>query len=125
VLTRDHRWLQLPDLDVTYVLNNISHLMDDNIVLEVRKGMDQFMNIQKEIQQAVNQTIPVVSASIRRAGESLANIANNIIQLIDRLNVDIDKKYTPQIEFARRHIEQYSPYRYIKQCYLKLKRQTN
>ncbi|XP_011499437.1 PREDICTED: prominin-like protein isoform X1 [Ceratosolen solmsi marchali] len=108
----DRYFPKLPDLDVTYVLNNISHLMDDNIVMEVRKGMDQFMNIQKEIQQAVNQTIPIVSASIRRAGESLATVASNIIQLIDRLNIDIDKKYVPQLEFARRHIEQYSPYRY-------------
>lgn len=78
---------------------------------EVQKGMDQFMNIQKEIQQAVNKTIPVVSASIRKAGNSLAEISNKIVQLIDRLNVQIDRDYMPQLDYARRHIDEYSPYR--------------
>uniref|UniRef100_A0ABD2W8M8 Prominin-like protein n=1 Tax=Trichogramma kaykai TaxID=54128 RepID=A0ABD2W8M8_9HYME len=103
---------KLPDLTVNHVLNNISQLMDGNIVAEVRKGMEEFMNIQKEIQQAVNQTIPVVSASIRRAGDSLAGVSNNIVQMVDRLSMDIDKNYLPQLDYAKRHIDQYSHYRY-------------
>lgn len=70
------------------------------------------MSIQKEIQQAVNKTIPIVSASIRRAGDSLAAVAEKIIQLLDRISLDISKKYMPQLDVARRHIDQYSPYRY-------------
>lgn len=85
--------------------------MDDHIVTEVQKGMDQFMNIQKEIQQAVNKTIPVVSASIRKAGESLAEKSNKIAKLIDELNSKIDKDYIPHLDYARRHIDEYSPYR--------------
>lgn len=103
----------MPDYDISFVLNNISHLLDDDIVAEVRIGMDQFMNIQKEIQQAVNQTIPIVSASIRRAGDSLSEIAENIIKLIDRINQQIDRDYMPQLDYARKHIDQYSPYRFI------------
>ncbi|KAJ8664265.1 hypothetical protein QAD02_005927, partial [Eretmocerus hayati] len=103
---------KLPDVDVVHVLNNISQLLDDNIVDEVRRGKDQFLNIQKEIQHAVNQTIPVVSASIRRAGDSLAGIANNVTQLIDRINAQIDRDYVPKLDYARQHIDEYSPYRY-------------
>uniref|UniRef100_A0ABD2WAD6 Prominin-like protein n=1 Tax=Trichogramma kaykai TaxID=54128 RepID=A0ABD2WAD6_9HYME len=108
----DRYFPKLPDLTVNHVLNNISQLMDGNIVAEVRKGMEEFMNIQKEIQQAVNQTIPVVSASIRRAGDSLAGVSNNIVQMVDRLSMDIDKNYLPQLDYAKRHIDQYSHYRY-------------
>ncbi|XP_058796560.1 prominin-like protein isoform X2 [Phymastichus coffea] len=103
---------KLPDNDVNIALSNISNLLDDNIVQEVSKGKEQFMNIQKEIQQAVNKTIPIVSASIRRAGDSLTEQAKQIMQLIDRLNLDIRKKYIPQLDVARRYIDQYSPYRY-------------
>ncbi|XP_066595040.1 prominin-like protein isoform X2 [Prorops nasuta] len=98
--------------DVTFALRNITILMDGNIVSEVSQGRESFLKIQKDIQHAVNQTIPVVSASIRRAGDYLASIANNMTSLIDRINNDIDKVYIRHLEVARTHIDQYSPYRY-------------
>lgn len=98
--------------DVTFALRNITLLMEGNIVSEVSQGRESFLKIQKDIQHAVNQTIPVVSASIRRAGDSLAGAANNMTSVLDRITVDIDKVYIPHLEFARDHIEQYSPYRY-------------
>ncbi|XP_011640393.1 prominin-like protein isoform X6 [Pogonomyrmex barbatus] len=98
--------------DVTFALHNITVLMESNIVSEVSQGRDSFLKIQKDIQHAVNQTIPVVSASIRRACNFLAGIANNMTALIDRLNVDIDKVYIRHLEVARSNIDQYSPYRY-------------
>ena len=101
----------MPDHDVNHVLNNISQLMDSNIEAEVRKGMETFMNIQREIQQAVNQTIPVVSASIRRAGDSLADVSNTIVQILERLSVDIDKNFIPQLDTAKRYVNNYSHYR--------------
>ncbi|XP_024890754.1 prominin-like protein isoform X6 [Temnothorax curvispinosus] len=102
--------LLLPD--VTFALHNITVLMESNIVSEVSQGRDSFLKIQKDIQHAVNQTIPVVSASIRRACNFLANIANNMTALIDRINVDIDKVYMRHLEVAQNNINQYSPYRY-------------
>ncbi|XP_025161788.1 prominin-like protein isoform X8 [Harpegnathos saltator] len=98
--------------DVTFALHNITVLMEGNIVSEVSQGRESFLKIQKDIQHAVNQTIPVVSASIRRACNFLANIATNMTALIDRLNADIDRVYIPHLDIARNNIDQYSPYRY-------------
>ncbi|KAM0724542.1 Prominin-like protein [Formica fusca] len=106
----DRYFPKLPD--VTFALHNITVLMESNIVSEVSQGRDSFLKIQKDIQHAVNQTIPVVSASIRRACNFLAGIANNMTTIIDRLNVDIDKVYIRHLEVARNNIDQYSPYRY-------------
>ncbi|XP_014484019.1 PREDICTED: prominin-like protein isoform X5 [Dinoponera quadriceps] len=98
--------------DVTFALHNITVLMEGNIVSEVSQGRESFLKIQKDIQHAVNQTIPVVSASIRRACNFLATIAANMTSLIDRLNIDIDRVYIPHLDIARNNIDQYSPYRY-------------
>ncbi|XP_025161789.1 prominin-like protein isoform X9 [Harpegnathos saltator] len=106
----DRYFPKLPD--VTFALHNITVLMEGNIVSEVSQGRESFLKIQKDIQHAVNQTIPVVSASIRRACNFLANIATNMTALIDRLNADIDRVYIPHLDIARNNIDQYSPYRY-------------
>ncbi|XP_011050935.1 PREDICTED: prominin-like protein isoform X2 [Acromyrmex echinatior] len=106
----DRYFPKLPD--VTFALHNITVLMESNIVSEVSQGRDSFLKIQKDIQHAVNQTIPVVSASIRRACNYLASIANNMTAMIDRINVDIDKVYMQHLEVAQNNINQYSPYRY-------------
>ncbi|GAB1869021.1 Prominin-like protein isoform X2 [Camponotus japonicus] len=106
----DRYFPKLPD--VTFALHNITVLMESNIVSEVSQGRDSFLKIQKDIQHAVNQTIPVVSASIRRACNFLASIANNMTAIIDRINVDIDRVYIRNLEVARNNIDQYSPYRY-------------
>lgn len=84
---------------------------------EVSQGRDSFLKIQKDIQHAVNQTIPVVSASIRRACNFLASIANNMTAIIDRINVDIDRVYIRHLEVARNNIDQYSPYRFVINVY--------
>lgn len=103
---------QLPD--VTHALRNITQLMEDNIVYEVSQGRDSFLRIQKDIQQAVNQTIPVVSASIRRAGDSLEAAARNMTALLDMIILNITNSYIPSLDVARNHIDQYAPYRYVK-----------
>lgn len=97
---------------MTDALRNISYLLDANIVAEVNKGMDQLNNIQKEIQHAVNETIPIVKDAIQRAGKSIAGLDSEVVQLIDRIQRDIDRKYMPQLDLAKRHIDQFSPYRY-------------
>lgn len=85
--------------------------MEDNIEAEVSQGKESFMKIQKDIQHAVNQTIPVVSASIKRAGESLKLVSENITRLLKKIDNDIDKKYIPHVNVISTHINQYSPYR--------------
>lgn len=87
--------------------------MEGNIVSEVSQGRESFLKIQKDIQHAVNQTIPVVSASIRRSCNFLTNIAHNMTALIDRLNADIDRYYIPYLDDARGTIDQFSPYRFV------------
>ncbi|XP_020294346.1 prominin-like protein isoform X3 [Pseudomyrmex gracilis] len=106
----DRYFPKLPD--VTFALHNITVLMDSNIVSEVSQGRESFLKIQKDIQHAVNQTIPVVSASIERACSDLSNIAKNMTALIDRINVDIDRVYIRHLDTAQNNIDQYSPYRY-------------
>ncbi|KAF3424770.1 hypothetical protein E2986_04140 [Frieseomelitta varia] len=97
--------------NVTSALHNITMLMKGNIVSEVSQGKESFLKIQKDIQHAVNQTIPVVSASIRRIGVFCSSLATNMTMLIDRINVEIDRS-VKNVDFARTHIDQYSPYRY-------------
>lgn len=86
--------------------------MEGDIVSEVSQGRESFLKIQKDIQRAVNQTIPVVSASIRKAGDSLAKAAINITSLIDKINRDINREYKPHLKTTKDHIDQYSLYRY-------------
>lgn len=85
--------------------------MESNIVSEVSQGKESFLKIQEDIQHAVNQTIPMVSASIRRAGDFLVILAKNMTMLIDRINGDIDRSYMKDLDVAQSHIDQYSPYR--------------
>ena len=87
--------------------------MEDNIVDEVSQGRDSFLRIQKDIQQAVNQTIPVVSTSIRRAGDSLEAAARNMTSLLDMIILNITNSYIPSLDVAKSHIDQYAPYRYV------------
>lgn len=85
--------------------------MEDNIVSEVSQGRDSFLRIQKDIQHAVNETIPVVSSSIRRAGDALESAARNITNLIDSFIFEITKYHIPGFDRAKSYIDQYSPYR--------------
>lgn len=85
--------------------------MEGNIVSEVSQGRESFLKIQRDIQRAVNQTIPVVSESVRNAGRSLADVSNNITSLIDRINSDINRVYIPHLKYAQDAIDQYSMYR--------------
>ncbi|XP_023289033.1 prominin-like protein [Orussus abietinus] len=106
----DRYFPKLPD--VTLALRNITVLMESNIVSDVSQGRESFLKIQNDIQQSVNQTIPVVSASIRRAGDSLITFKNSMTYIIDRMNMEIERMYIPRIDQAQTHIDQYSPYRY-------------
>ncbi|XP_054007718.1 prominin-like protein isoform X2 [Hylaeus anthracinus] len=106
----DRYFPKLPD--VTSALYNITMLMRGNIVSEVSQGKESFLKIQKDIQYAVNQTIPTVSASIRNVGGFSAALANNITALLDRIYVDVDRVYIRHVDIARTNIDRYSPYRY-------------
>ncbi|XP_044575235.1 prominin-like protein [Cotesia glomerata] len=106
----DQYFPKLPD--VTLALRNITSLMEGNIVSEVSQGRETFLKIQRNIQQAVNETIPVVSASIENAGRSLASASKNITSLIDKINKEITKVYIPHLKIAQDNIEEYSIYRY-------------
>ncbi|XP_017759376.1 PREDICTED: prominin-like protein isoform X3 [Eufriesea mexicana] len=106
----DRYFPKLPN--VTSALRNITMLLESNIVSEVSQGKESFLKIQEDIQHAVNQTIPMVSASIGRAGDFLGILAKNMTMLIDRINGDIDKSYMKDLDVAQSHIDQYSPYRY-------------
>ncbi|XP_043469570.1 prominin-like protein isoform X2 [Leptopilina heterotoma] len=98
--------------NVTGAIGDITQLMEENIVYEVSQGRESFLRIQKDIQHAVNETIPVVSASIRRAGNALENAARNITNLIDRFIFEITKSHIPALDGAKSYIDQYAPYRY-------------
>lgn len=106
----DQYFPKLPD--VTNALDNISNLMKDNIVSEVGKGKEEFQKIQDDIQHAVNQTIPVVSTSIKNVGHFLQAQAKTMMTPIDRIEADIDK-LSRHMNVVQTHIDQYSPYRFF------------
>ncbi|XP_033365432.1 prominin-like protein isoform X3 [Bombus vosnesenskii] len=97
--------------NVTSALNNITMLMKGNIVSEVSQGKESFLKIQKDIQHAVNQTIPVVSASIRRVSVHMDALAKNMTVLLDRIGVEINEDMKG-VDHAWKHVDQYIPYRY-------------
>ncbi|XP_076752857.1 LOW QUALITY PROTEIN: prominin-1-A [Xylocopa sonorina] len=98
--------------DVTSVRNNITALMSTEFVSEVNKGKNSFLNIEKDIQKAVHDTIPSVGAAIENLGNYLSSIARNMTAFLDNLNSDIDRVYMKQLDVAQVQIDQYSPYRY-------------
>ena len=104
-----HDFFQLPN--VTSALNNITMLMKGNIVSEVSQGKESFLKIQKDIQHAVNQTIPVVSASIRRVSVHMDALAKNMTVLLDRIGVEISDDMKA-VDHTWKHVDQYIPYRW-------------
>ena len=77
---------------------------------EVSQGKESFLKIQKDIQHAVNQTIPVVSASIRRVSVHMDALAKNMTVLLDRIGVEISDDMKA-VDHTWKHVDQYIPYR--------------
>ncbi|KAG8224847.1 hypothetical protein J437_LFUL005450 [Ladona fulva] len=72
--------------NVTDSLKNVSDLIDNEIEQEVLKGKEAFDSIQMKIQSAVNQSIPMISNSIKKAGSEIHEGARNITKVIDTVN---------------------------------------
>lgn len=100
---------ELPDLSP--LMNNITELLNHNIVHEVRKGKEEFDNLSKKIQSTVSSTIPAIKEQIKLVGQELSLAADEINEALRRPYNDL---YT-----AKRHtstgysyVKKYEKYRY-------------
>lgn len=85
--------------------------MESNIVADVSQGKESFRRIQEDIQEEVNKAIPLVSERLRKAGKDLEATSRNMTAIIDRIIDAIDDKPSAYLHVAKRHIDQYAPYR--------------
>ncbi|KAG1688587.1 Prominin-1-A [Nymphon striatum] len=75
---------QLPD--VTNTAREVSNLIQDNIVSEVKKGKKAFDDISLTIHREVQTIIPDLKKRISQVGQKLKLAANNITETIESVN---------------------------------------
>ncbi|CAG9136602.1 unnamed protein product [Plutella xylostella] len=100
---------QMPD--VSELLNNVSALLEADIVREVARGADVFADIQRAVRTEVSARMPAAAAELQRQGERLRNMSATITAQCARLSAatqDAAKEAAETIETAHR---QYGPYR--------------
>ncbi|KAG7302597.1 hypothetical protein JYU34_012535 [Plutella xylostella] len=100
---------QMPD--VSELLNNVSALLEADIVREVARGADVFADIQRAVRTEVSARMPAAAAELQRQGERLRNMSATITTQCARLSAatqDAAKEAAETIETAHR---QYGPYR--------------
>ncbi|XP_044733523.1 prominin-like protein [Chrysoperla carnea] len=106
----DRYFPRLPD--VSESLKNITELLDSNIVEEVQKGKKAFDDIQKQIQKAVDDSIPVVKEAIAGAGDAIKSNAKNLTNMLTQASDAIGQHSKKPIDQADLYLAQYSIYRW-------------
>ncbi|CAG2121154.1 unnamed protein product, partial [Medioppia subpectinata] len=99
----------LPDLSP--LMQNISNLLNANIVNEIRKGKEAFDEISFKIQATVNHTIPDIKKQIRAVGLDLGLVADDINQVLRRPFADL-AKVKSNVYTGQTYIEKYEIYRW-------------
>lgn len=92
-------------------MNNISALLQADIVHEVERGKQAFDRISVKIQMAVNDSIPDIKRQIRAVGQELASTANDINEALRVPYADI-KRGKESIYEGSLYIEEYEIYRW-------------
>ena len=100
----------LPDLSP--LMQNISQLLNANIVHEIKKGKQAFDEISYKIQSTVNNTIPDIKRQIKAVGSELSAAADDINEALRSPFVDLHKVKS-NVYIAQQYIEKYEKYRYI------------
>jgi len=92
-------------------MNNISSLLQADIVHEVQRGKQAFDRISVKIQTAVNDSIPDIKRQIRAVGYELASTAKDINEALRVPFKDI-RRGKENIYFGSQYIEEYEIYRW-------------
>ncbi|KAI1295479.1 Prominin-1-A [Halotydeus destructor] len=103
---------RLDDLpDLSPLMNNISALLQADIVHEVQRGKQAFDRISIKIQTAVNDSIPDIKRQIRAVGYELASTAKDINEALRVPFKDI-RRGKENIYIGAQYIEEYEVYRW-------------
>ena len=98
-------------------MQNISRLLNANIVYEIKKGKEAFDEISNKIQMTVSNTIPDIKLQIKAVGQELSVAADDINEALRRPYVDL-YKVKANVYIGQKYIEEYEEYRYLYSNYL-------
>ncbi|XP_054154509.1 prominin-1-like [Oppia nitens] len=98
---------ELPDL--SHLMNNISRILDANIVEEIRKGKQSFDEISYKLQSTVNNTIPDIKRQIYLVGLELSGVADDINYVLRRPFVDLNNVKS-NVYLGEQYINKYEIY---------------
>lgn len=103
---------RLDDLpDLSPLMNNITSLLQADIVHEVQRGKQAFDRISVKIQTAVNDSIPDIKRQIRAVGYELASTAKDINEAL-RVPFNDIKRGKENIYIGSQYIGKYEIYRW-------------
>lgn len=103
---------RLDDLpDLSPLMNNISALLQADIVHEVQRGKLAFDRISVKIQAAVNDSIPDIKRQIRAVGYELSTTASDINEAL-RVPFNDIRRGKDNIHLGSEYIQQYEMYRW-------------
>jgi len=97
----------LPDL--TRLMQDISALIENDVVSKVRGGQEQLDRVKEDIQSSIGDIVPRIKRAIRAMGAALADQSAEINRFLDELssNVATVKQDVPEVE---PRIKEYSRY---------------
>jgi hypothetical protein len=98
----------LPDLSP--LMQNISRLLEANIVQEIKKGKEAFDEISFKIQSTVSKAIPDIKNQIKAVGVELSLAASDINEALRRPFVDL-YKVKSNVNIGEKYIKEYEIYR--------------
>ncbi|RWS04408.1 prominin-like protein [Dinothrombium tinctorium] len=103
---------RLDDLpDLSPLMQNITALLNANIVDEVQRGKGDFDRLSSKIQSAVNDSIPEIKRQIRAVGRELAATARDVNEALRTPFGDI-RKAKESVNIGSHYIEKYEIYRW-------------
>lgn len=109
-LSLEADFTQLPN--VTASLQNVSALLESDIEKEVSKGQEEFEQIRTYIQKTVDQSIPLISNTIKKAGNAIKEGAQKIIKALDQVRDGLNAHPSRHVDIGENYLKEYGHYRY-------------
>eukprot|EP00090_Calanus_glacialis_P030997 TRINITY_DN5063_c0_g1_i1.p1 TRINITY_DN5063_c0_g1~~TRINITY_DN5063_c0_g1_i1.p1 ORF type:complete len:942 (-),score=271.59 TRINITY_DN5063_c0_g1_i1:188-3013(-) len=94
---------------ITNVLSDISDLIENNIEEKVLVGKAKFDEVEKQIEQSIEDIKPKVKSELRQMGVQLQNQNNKIKAALQEVDLAVIKKDIPKLD---EHSLKYVEYRY-------------
>nr|CAD7198463.1 unnamed protein product [Timema douglasi] len=104
---------ELPSINNSLVIVNdlFSNENGPGLVDSIKNSQTDFEDLQKQVQEHIDDKIPEIKNTMSQAGDSIKVIANKISSVLNttRTYVSSTNSY---LESGQKYIKQYSPYRY-------------